>query len=179
MRQVQTGETYPGKDKLKWYVLHVRSKHEFIANAELQKKGIRTFLPTVKKWRQWKDRRKLVEFPLFPGYLFVNIALNSTDHLKVLKTRGAVRFLSEGPGSPAPVSPEEVSSLKLLVESGEELDIYPHLREGTKVRVTRGLFRGAEGVLDKKEAHCTFIVNIILLGRSVGARVLADDIERV
>lgn len=174
---MEIGAIYPGEDKLKWYVLHVRSKHEFIANAELQKKEINTFLPTVKKWRQWKDRRKLVEFPLFPGYLFVNIAPNPTDHIKILRTRGAVRFLSDGQGGPAPVSSEEVSSLKLLVESGEELDIYPHLREGTKVRVTRGLFRGAEGILDKKEAHCTFIVNIILLGRSVGARVLADDIE--
>ena len=162
---------------LAWYALHVRSRHELITNSELRRKGINTYLPTIKKWRQWKDRKKFVEFPLFPGYLFVNIDPDSQGYLKVLKTRGSVRFVSSVPGSPVPIPPEEINALMMLVSSGEELDVYPHIREGTRVKVGRGLFAGAEGVLDRKEAHCIFVVNITLLGKSIGVRISADEVE--
>ncbi|HYA11369.1 MAG TPA: transcription termination/antitermination NusG family protein, partial [Thermodesulfovibrionales bacterium] len=113
----------------------------------MRKKGIETFLPAVKKWRQWKDRKKLVDFPLFPGYLFVHIYPNPERLLDVLKTKGAVDLLSTELTRPTPVSSEEIHSLRLLIESGKELDIYPHLKEGIGVRVRRGLFKGAEGIL--------------------------------
>ena len=162
---------------LNWYALYVKSRHEFFTRDELIKKGIDTFLPSVIKLRQWKDRRKHVECPFFPGYLFVCISPYPEDFLKVLKTRGAVTFVSLEPGQPTPVQPEEISSLKILIESGEELDIYSHLKEGTKVRVRRGPLKGAEGVLKKREDRYIFNVNVDLLGRSVGVKIYADDIE--
>ncbi|MEJ2685564.1 MAG: hypothetical protein P8Z71_14370, partial [Candidatus Sulfobium sp.] len=71
----------------------------------------------------------------------------------------------------------EISSLKLLVESGEDFDIYPHLREGERVRVIKGPLAGAEGVLDVKSDQYRFLVNVELLGRSIGVNIYADDIE--
>lgn len=162
-----------------WYVLRVRSKHEFVTHTELCKKGIDTYLPTVKKLSQWKDRKKLIEFPLFPGYLFTNININSRDYYNTLKTRGAVGIISLVAGRPAPVPSVEIDSLRILVGSGQELDIYPHLKEGTKVVVKRGLLKGAKGVLTRKEDHCIFSVDIVLLGKSVGAKIPADSIETV
>jgi hypothetical protein len=82
-------------------------------------------------------------------------------------------------GRPTPVLPEEISSLRLLIESGKELDIYPHLKEGTWIRVRKGLLKGAEGILEKREDQYLFIVNIKLLGKSVGAKIYADDMEIV
>ncbi len=162
---------------MEWFALYVRSRYEFITNNELRKKEIETFLPSVKKWSQWKDRKKLIEFPLFPGYLFVHISPDTGNFLKALRTMGAVNLVSSAPGNPCPVSPGEISALRLLIESGKELDIYPHLTEGSWVRVRRGPLKGAEGILEKKADQYTFVVNINLLGRSVGLKIYAEDIE--
>ncbi len=164
-------------EKLSWYALYVKSRHEFVAQGELSRKGINTYLPAVKKARQWKDRKKFVEFPLFPGYCFVNIKPSPEDFVSVLKTRGVVTLLSSKPGCPTPVAPEEINSLRLLVESGKDFDIFPHLKEGARVRVKRGPLKGAEGVLEKKEDQYMLLVSIKLLGRSVGVNIYADDIE--
>lgn len=164
-------------ERLNWYALYVKSRHEFVTQDELVRKGIHTYLPSVKKARQWKDRKKFVEFPLFPGYCFVHIKPCSEDFVNVLKTRGVVTLLSAKPGCPTPVPPEEVDSLRLLVESGKDFDIYPHLKEGAKIRVKRGPLKGAEGVLEKKEDRYMLLVSIKLLGRSVGVNIYADDIE--
>lgn len=162
-----------------WYALRVRSRHEFVTYNELRRKGLEAYLPTVKKWSQWKDRKKLVEFPLFSGYLFAHININSQEYFNTLKTKGAVNILSLEGGRPAPVSPDEIHSLRILVESGEELDIYPHIKEGTQVMLTRGLLKGARGILTKKETHYVFAVDVILLGKSVGVKVSADDVESI
>ncbi len=81
-------------------------------------------------------------------------------------------------GNPTPVIPEEINSLKLIVESGQDFDIFPHLKEGTRVRVIRGPLRTAEGVLQKKQDNYMFVVNIEILGRSVGVKIYANDIEK-
>jgi transcriptional antiterminator NusG len=162
---------------VEWFALYVKSRHECVTSRELRKKEIDTFLPSVKRWRQWKDRRMLVDFPLFPGYLFVHIRPDSENFVNVLKTRGAVTLVSSQPGNPTPVADEEISSLKVLIESGKDLDIYPHLREGDRVRLKRGPLKGAEGILRGKDDQYMFLVNINLLGRSVGLKIYADDIE--
>jgi len=164
---------------MEWFVLYVKARHEFATNAELRKKGIESFLPSIKRWRQWRDRKKLIDFPLFPGYLFVHIFPNSEGFVNALRTRGAVNLISAELGRPTPVLPEEISSLRLLIESGKELDIYPHLKEGTWIRVRKGLLKGAEGILEKREDQYLFIVNIKLLGKSVGVKIYADDMEIV
>lgn len=160
-----------------WYVLYIKSRHEFVANNELIKKDVATFLPSVRRLRQWKDRKKWVDFPLFPGYLFVNIQARSESIVNVLKTRGVLNLLSAEPGYPTPVSPEEISSLQVLLESGRDIDIYPELKEGTRVRVRRGPLQGAEGILERRHDQYMFLVNLELLGRSVGVKMYADDIE--
>ncbi|MDQ7788363.1 MAG: UpxY family transcription antiterminator [Thermodesulfovibrionales bacterium] len=162
---------------MQWFALYVKSRHEFITNNELRKKQVVTFLPSFKLWRQWKDRRKLIDFPLFPGYLFVHIHPHSEAYLNVLKTRGAVTFVSLEQKYPAPVSPDEIDTLKILLDSGKEVDVYPHLKEGTKIRIKRGPLKGAEGIFLNKEQDMKFLVNINLLGRSVGLKIYADEIE--
>lgn len=161
---------------MQWFVLYVKSRHEFVTHNELRKMQVVTFLPSFKNWRQWKDRRKLIDFPLFPGYLFVNIPPHPEAYLNVLKTRGAITFVSLEPGHPTPVSSDEIATLKILLDSGKELDVYPHLKEGAKIRIKRGPLKGAEGIFMKKEQDMRFLVNINLLGRSVGLKIYADEI---
>ena len=162
-----------------WYAVYLRSKCEFISKLELLKKGIDVFLPTVKLLRQWKDRRKEMDFPLFPGYLFVHIQENIEARVQVLKTRGVVCLLSSSSGSPIPVPSSEIKNLVLVTRGERQLDVYTHLKEGHRVRVCRGPLEGAEGILHKKCANntCLFVVNVEILGRCVGINIHADDIE--
>jgi len=164
---------------MNWYAAYVKSNHEFVVHAELARKSIETFLPTVKKVRQWKDRKKSIDFPVFPGYLFVQVNQSPEDFLSVLKTRGVINLLSAQAGYPTPVAPEEIDALKLLVQSGSDFDVYPHLKEGTRVRVKKGPLEGAEGVLARKDTQCLFMVNVELLGRSIGVNIYADALEEL
>lgn len=160
-----------------WYALYVKSRHEYIAQAELIRKNINNFLPSVNRMQLWKDRKKMVTFPLFPGYLFVFVRPHAEEYLRVLKTRGAVNILSLEPGRPTPVPEDEINSLRIMVESGQELDIFPSLKEGTRVRVRKGPLTGAVGTLKARDSQQIFIVNIDILGRGVGVKIYADDIE--
>jgi transcriptional antiterminator NusG len=160
-----------------WYAVYVKSRHEFVAFNELQHKRIEAFLPMIKRISQWKDRRKLIEYPLFPGYVFVKVPSYPGAFLEVLKTRGVVAFIALEPGKPTPAAHEEIASLKLLIESGNDIDIYPHLKEGTRVRVKNGPLRNAEGVLTRRENEYLFVVNIEILGRSLAVKISVHDIE--
>ena len=70
---------------MNWYALYVKSRHEFVVSDELHRKGVETFLPSVTKFNQWKDRKKQVETPLFPGYLFVYFEPNPVKFMNVIK----------------------------------------------------------------------------------------------
>jgi transcriptional antiterminator NusG len=164
-------------DELNWYVIHVKSRQEFVVFAELGRNGVEAFLPSVTKLRQWKDRKKLVKFALFPGYLFVHISPHQAEYRTVLKTRGVVTFICLEKGNPTPVPSEEITSLRSMIESGIELDVYPHIEVGATVIVIRGPLRDAKGVLVRKENQTLFVVNIGILGRSAGVRISAEDIE--
>jgi transcription antitermination factor NusG len=164
---------------LNWYALYVKSRSEFVTEGELVKKGVESYLPSVKKLRRWKDRNKRVTFPLFPGYLFVHIEPRAEEFAKVFSTRGVVNVLGSSQGVPTPVPPGEIISLQLLVGSGMDLDVYPHIREGARIKITRGPLSGAEGILQRMESQFLFVVNIELLGRCVGVRVHAGDVEPV
>jgi transcription antitermination factor NusG len=161
-----------------WYALWVKSRSEFFTAQELSRKGIENYVPTITRIRQWADRRKKVDFPLFPGYVLVHVLPMAEVFLNVVKTHGSVNFVCLEPGRPTPVPPQEIESLKVLLQSGSRLDIYTALKEGTTVRVKRGALSGAIGILEKRKKEDIFIVNIEILGRSVGTRIHPDDIEQ-
>lgn len=162
-----------------WYALFVRSRHEFVASEQLKNQGIEVFLPSVTRMRRWSDRGKAVTFPLFPGYVFVNVRPSAETFLSIVKTRGSVSFVSQEPGRPTPVDSREIESLKLMLSRGGDVDIYPHLAEGARVTIKHGPLKGAVGVLAKKQDRQLFLVNIDILGRSVGTKIDADELELI
>lgn len=165
------------RESLNWYAVYVKSRHEFVVRDELRRKGINAFLPSFRSERRWTDRKKIVEFPLFPGYLFLEVAASPDAFLPVLKTHGVTAIISQEPGVPTPVAPEELHALRILVESGANMDVYPGLRSGMRVRVKNGPLKTAEGILDRKNDSCELLVNISLLGCTVSVKLFADDIE--
>ena len=163
---------------LRWYAIHVRSRHEFQIFDRLKLRGIEAFLPTVEKLRKWKDRKKLVTFPLFPGYLFVRITKDAQSMLEVHKIKGVVNMICTLPGEPTPIPDEQVTALKTLVENGEELDPYPYLTEGQNVRIIKGPMAGIEGILVEKLDKHFLVLSVDVLQQGVALTINAADVEK-
>jgi len=155
------------------------ARHEFKVAERLTKSGVETFLPAVERLSRWKDRKKLINFPLFPGYIFVHMSKIYEAMLTVLKTQGVVRFLGIIPGEPEPVSEDQIISLKKVVESKETLDPYPYLKEGQRVRIKMGPLAGVEGILAERKGQHLLVLSVDILRQGVSLKIDASDVERV
>jgi transcription termination/antitermination protein NusG len=164
-------------ERYKWFAVHVKSRHEFPVVERLTAAGIAVFLPAVERLRKWKDRNKLVRFPLFPGYLFVHTDASRQSQLTVLKTKGVVRMLGSVPGEPEPIPEEQIVSLKTVMEACVPVDPYPYLQEGKRVRIIRGPLEGVEGILMQKTDHHYVVLSVDILRQSTAVRIEASDLE--
>ncbi len=162
-----------------WYAANVRSRHEFKATEKLISRGIETFLPTVERLRKWKDRNKLIVFPLFPGYIFVRTTKESENLLSVLKVPGIVRMLCTIPGLPDEIPEDQITSLKKLVDNKEALDPYPYLTEGQMVRIIKGPLAGVEGILNEKVDKHVLVLSVDVLRQGVALTINAADVEKI
>jgi transcription antitermination factor NusG len=141
---------------------------------QLQDRRIESFLPTYHSVRRWKDRRKELDLPLFPGYVFVRMA--SPDRIRVLQIPGVVRFVSFARG-PAPLENSEIESLRNGIVNGVHAEPHPYLKVGQHVRVKHGPLAGTEGILVRKKGQYRLVVSLDLIMRSVAVEVQAADLE--
>ncbi len=170
----QTKEIEP-----KWCAVYVKSRHEFHVFERLTMKGVEAFLPAMERLSRWKDRKKLITFPLFPGYLFVHISRSAQEKLNVLKIKGVVRLLSTVPGEPDPIPDEQINSLKKLLENKEALDPYPYIDKGQRVRIKGGPLRGVEGILVEKLDRHLLVLSVDVLRQGVALTIDASDVEKI
>lgn len=151
-----------------WYAIRVKPRFERVVHENLTAKGFRAFLPLYKERRRWSDRVKLVELPLFPGYVFCSLDIQR--RLPVLQTPGVLHFVSFD-GEPAEVDGSEIDALRTAVSSGAPLAPWPYLREGQRVMVARGPMRGLTGILLKIRNEFRLIISVTLLMRSVAVEI--------
>ena len=158
-----------------WYAIWTRSRHEQVVREQLQRKQVEAFLPTITRWSRWKDRRKRVDWPLFPGYCFARF--DPTDTLSVLKCTGVVKIVSFD-GQPAAIPDHEVESIRTLVTSELQYDPCPLIREGMLVEVVHGPLKGVVGRLTRKDAHrARLVLSVDLIGQAVSVEVDASDVR--
>jgi transcriptional antiterminator NusG len=157
-----------------WYAIWTRSRHEQVVREQLERKGLEAFLPTITRWSHWKDRKKQVDWPLFPGYCFVRF--NGHERLPVLKCVGVVNIVSFD-GDIVAIPEHEIESIRRLVESELQFDPCPLIREGTMVEVTHGPLKGVVGRLTRKGAHARLILSVDLIGQAVSVEVDASDVK--
>jgi len=157
-----------------WYAIWTRSRHEQVVREQLQQKGLEAFLPTITKWSRWKDRKKQVEWPLFPGYCFARF--DSNDRMPVLKCTGVVNIVSFD-GDIVPIPEQEIDAIRRLVESDLQFDPCPLIREGMMVEVKHGPLKGVFGRLVRKGAHARLILSVDLIGQAVSVEVDAADVK--
>lgn len=157
----------------RWYALYTAPRHEKLLAGQISQRGIHCFLPLYRSMRRWKDRRKELSLVLFPGYIFVQIALDR--RLQVLQLPGAVRFVATS-GQATPLPDDEIEILRTRL-CGATIEPHPYLRVGRRVRVRTGPLKGLEGIIRRKKDRFRLILSIDLLMRSIAVEVGEEEVE--
>ena len=155
-----------------WFALWTHSNCEERVRQQLDEKGFRTFLPTVRDWSRRAGVRRLIPRPMFPSYLFVQHRIEKRSYIEIMKTQGLVRILGERWDRLEQIPSVEVEAIQRIANT--LLTVMPHayLKEGQRVRITDGPLAGVEGILVRSRPHRGLLVlSVELLRRSVAVEV--------
>jgi transcription antitermination factor NusG len=156
-----------------WFVLRTRSRHENAVQMCLQQKRIHAYLPKHNVVRRWKDRRTVLETPLFPGYVFVQPRMDQYEDMRHI--RGSCGLVLAA-GKPAVMPEKDLHAVRILVDSGVSLAVNPRLIPGQRVEVLAGPFMGIQGELIRVKSQERLVINAQLLSSSVSVEVDSDKI---
>ena len=151
----------------RWYALYTKSRAEKKVYIELKERGMEVYLPLVKTLRQWSDRKKKVEIPLIPSYVFVFV--NQKEYRKALEVNGAVCYITFE-GKPVPIPEDQINILKLVVENkmpakATQEDLLP----GKEVKIISGPLKGKSGEIMETGRQQRFLVRI-----AIGFNLIVD-----
>lgn len=161
----------------RWYAVYSRSRHEKVVQAELQRKGVETFLPLREILSQWKDRKQRVHVPLFSGYVFVHTPIRQR-RLDIIKIPSVVRIVGFN-NNPEPIPDGEIEAVQAFLDTTIKYDPYPYLNIGRRVEIRRGALRGLQGILVKKKNKFKLVLSVHLIQQSVALEIDASDVEPV
>lgn len=162
----------------RWYALYTRSRFEKKMLSELTDRNIEVFLPMREVLSRWKDRKKRIWIPLFPGYIFVNQVNTPENRYRVLNVPGAVRFVGfEGRADPIP--DEQIQAVRRFLESAIAMDPYPYMKVGSRVEIIAGPLKGIQGILVKKRGRFRFVLQVDLIRQAVSVEIDASDVRPI
>ena len=165
------------EQETKWYAVYTRPRFEKQVQKSLYDQGIEVYLPLIKTMRQWSDRKKMVEVPLFSSYVFVHIDRSSYD--QVLQTHGAVKYITFE-GKAATIPSEQIDNLKIIVDSNENVDTtWEARRKGDSVIVTAGSLKGLKGELITEGRRKKVLVRIQGIDQNLTVEVHSSLIETI
>ena len=165
-------------NELMWFAVQTKPRHEKRAAAELQEKGISAFLPLCSEKRQWSDRQRTVELPLFPQYVFVRMTQSLNTRVLVLRTSGIMNFVGmRGMGMAIP--DEQIERIQTVMAQG--IPVSPHLftNIGKRIRIRGGALDGLQGILTAVNGDRTLVVSVELIQRSIAIRIAGFTVEPV
>jgi transcription antitermination factor NusG len=160
-------------DSALWFAVQVAPQHEHKVSIQLRHKGQEEFLPLLTVRRQWSDRSKTSERPLFPGYVFCRIQRSA--FALVLGTLGVYRIVSFG-GHAYPISDDEILCLRQIVQSRRNVSAIPYFTEGQKVQVTDGPLAGIMGAVARIKNRDRLVISVDILMRSVAVDISMSEI---
>ena len=165
------------KDNKKWFAIYVKSRSEKKVLKLLEDIGVESFLPLITRVKQWSDRKKKVEEPLFRSYLFVNIPLS--DYYTVLNVNGVVKFITFEK-KPVPVPDNQIIAIKEYLNDTELHSIdYEDFKEGELVRIKSGQMKDLIGRLIKINGKHRVIIDIEAVGQSIPINIARSNVEAV
>ena len=159
-----------------WYAIQTRPRHEkTVANA-LQAAGVEAFLPLCPQVRAWSDRRKVVEFPLFPGYMIARTSWSAQARARIIQTNGVVGFV--GPRKVAtPIPVQQIEAVRCLMMARAQCLPHPYLTVGQRVEIKNGALQGLQGILVRIASDHSLVVSVDLIHRSVAIRLKGYEVE--
>jgi transcription antitermination factor NusG len=156
-----------------WYAIYTTANHEKRVAQQLGHRSVEHLLPLYESVRRWKDRRVRLQLPLFPGYVFVQLALR--DRLQVLQIPGVVHLVSFG-GQPAALQKADIDAVKICLSSGNRVEPHPYLQAGQRARVKSGPLQGLEGIILRQKNGPRFVLSFDYLMRSVAVEMDEFDL---
>jgi transcription antitermination factor NusG len=151
-----------------WFAILARTGREKNATVLLENAGYECYLPVIKFTRQWSDRLKEIELPLFPGYLFCR--MNPHNRLPVLMTPGVIQIVGVGK-TPIPVEEQEIDAIQRVGKSGISLMPWPYLQVGHVARIDEGPLRGMTGIVIRIKSGLKLVLSVNLLQRSIAVEI--------
>jgi transcriptional antiterminator NusG len=151
-----------------WFALMVKPRFEKSVSTLLRSKGLEDFTPMTTSTREWSDRQKTLELPMFPRYVFCRFSFES--RVPVLSTPGVLRVVGFGP-VPCQIPEAEIEALRMAVRAGVPLMNCDYLAVGQRVRVLKGPLTGVEGLFVEWKSNARIVLSIHLLQRSLCAEV--------
>jgi transcription antitermination factor NusG len=167
---------FTNNNEQNWYALRVRPNFEKLVALALRGKGYDEFLPLYRKLSRWSDRKKQIELPLFPGYVFSRFDVN--QRLPILIIPGVMQVVGFG-NKPEPIADEELRAVERFAASGLPVEPWPFLKVGELVLVDDGPLAGLEGTLVEVKNRYRIVVSLTLLQRSVAVEIDRDCIRPV
>lgn len=172
--RVEASAPHSSVCKKKWFAVYTAARHEKYVQAQLKAKQIQSFLPLYTTERRWKNGvRREIQYPLFPGYVFVCVDAN--ERLPVVQTTGVVYIVGDRT-APLPVDDQEMHALRIGAQRAS-LSPYPLPAPGDTVYIKHGPFQGVKGHVQRDRGNLTFVVTIQLIQRSFAIGVQACDLE--
>src|SRR2546422_256381 len=163
---------------LAWHALWTRSHCEQLVHDQLAVKGFDLFLPRIDQWSRRGGVRRLIRVPLFPGYVFLHGAMDKASYVEVLKARGLVQVLGERWDRLATIPDGEIDAIQRIVGARVPTLPYPYLREGQRVRITRGPLADVEGIIVRANPKKgLLVVSVNLLQRSIAVHLDCTMLE--
>ena len=159
-----------------WYAGYTASRHEKRVAEHFAQRGVEHFLPLYETIHRWNNGRHRVQLPLFPGYIFVRIALQ--DRLRVIEVPGFVRLVGFN-SLPCPLPEADINRMKEALNKGVLAEPYPYLTVGTRVEIRNGPMQGMTGILLRRQNKCRVVISVDLIMRSMIVEVEAGDVVPV
>jgi transcription antitermination factor NusG len=157
-----------------WYAAYTCANHEKGVTQQLERRSVECFLPLYESVRRWKDRRVRLQLPLFPGYVFVRLALR--DRLQVLETPGVCRLVGFD-GHPVPLPEGDIEVIRARLAGVYRMEPHPYLQSGRRVRVLSGPLEGLTGIVLRQKNRTRFVISLEMLMRSVAVEIDSADFD--
>jgi transcriptional antiterminator NusG len=160
--------------RLQWYAIRTRSRFEKVVRDQLIGRGIEPLLPLHTRISQWKDRRKIIEWPLFPGYCFGRFTLD--EQINVLQVPGVVQIIGSGTYA-EPIPDEEIAAIQRIMQRCQQYEPYPYPpAKGTVVQVIRGPLKGIHGTFLRTANVCKLVIAVNLIQQATAVEIDASDV---
>lgn len=140
-----------------WYAAYTKPRWEKKVSKLLQQRGVECWCPLKKTVKQWSDRKKVVEEPLFTSYVFVHVS--DQEKSAVLMTDGILNFVYYV-GKPAIIREQEIEIIKkYLAEKEATISVQSlnSLDENTRIKVNHGVFMDTTGTVLKTGKKKVFV----------------------